>query len=78
MGRTACTEPQCLYEGELYLTFFLIPFPWPDKRWVRDEVVWHRGRDNAVPGYIYNVLQHSFIHYESHMKLHRTENENSC
>jgi len=21
MGRTACTEPQCLYKGELYLTF---------------------------------------------------------
>jgi hypothetical protein len=24
MGRTACTEPQCLYKGDLYLTF--IPF----------------------------------------------------
>jgi hypothetical protein len=23
MGRTACTEPQCLYKGELYLTFTL-------------------------------------------------------
>jgi len=22
MGRTACTEPQCLYKGALYLTFF--------------------------------------------------------
>ena len=21
MGRTACTEPQCLYKGTLYLTF---------------------------------------------------------
>jgi hypothetical protein len=21
MGRTACTEPQCLYNGALYLTF---------------------------------------------------------
>jgi len=21
MGRTACTEPQCLYKGALYLTF---------------------------------------------------------
>ena len=24
MGRTACTEPQCLYKGDLYLTFTLI------------------------------------------------------
>jgi hypothetical protein len=22
MGRTACTEPQCLYKGALYLSFF--------------------------------------------------------
>jgi len=22
MGRTACTEPQCLYKGDLYLTFY--------------------------------------------------------
>jgi len=21
MGRTACTEPQCLYKGDLYLLF---------------------------------------------------------
>ena len=25
MGRTACTEPQCLYKGDLYL-FFIFPF----------------------------------------------------
>jgi hypothetical protein len=24
MGRTACTEPQCLYKGALYLTFLPI------------------------------------------------------
>ena len=24
MGRTACTEPQCLYKGELYV--FVYPF----------------------------------------------------
>ena len=24
MGRTACTEPQCLYKGALYLTFYHI------------------------------------------------------
>ena len=23
MGRTACTEPQCLYKGALYLTSYL-------------------------------------------------------
>jgi len=23
MGRTACTEPQCLYKGALYLTFYV-------------------------------------------------------
>jgi len=23
MGRTACTEPQCLYKGALYLFFFV-------------------------------------------------------
>jgi len=23
MGRTICTEPQCLYKGELYFTFTL-------------------------------------------------------
>ena len=23
MGRTACTEPQCLYRGDLYFTFLL-------------------------------------------------------
>jgi len=22
VGRTACTEPQCLYKGALYFTFF--------------------------------------------------------
>ena len=26
MGRTACTEPQCLYKCALYLTFFLSLF----------------------------------------------------
>jgi len=25
MGRTACTEPQCLYKGALYLFRFFIP-----------------------------------------------------
>jgi len=55
-----------------------IPILWPEKRWVRDEAVRHRGRDNVVPGYIYNVLQYNFVHYESHMKLRRTETENSC
>ena len=25
MGRTACTEPQCLYKGALYLYFYQIP-----------------------------------------------------
>jgi len=24
MGRAACTEPQCLYKGDLYLTFYSI------------------------------------------------------
>jgi len=24
MGRTACTEPQCLYKGALYLFYILI------------------------------------------------------
>jgi hypothetical protein len=24
MGRTACTQPQCLYKGALYLTFYSI------------------------------------------------------
>jgi len=24
MGRTACTEPQCLYKGDLYLTFIIL------------------------------------------------------
>ena len=24
MGRTACTEPQCLYKGDLYLTFYCL------------------------------------------------------
>jgi len=24
MGRTACTEPQCLYKGALYLTFTVL------------------------------------------------------
>ena len=24
MGRTACTEPQCLYKGALYFTFTLL------------------------------------------------------
>jgi len=24
MGRTACTDPQCLYKGALYLCFFLL------------------------------------------------------
>jgi hypothetical protein len=26
MGRTACTEPQCLYKGALYLYLILPPF----------------------------------------------------
>ena len=26
MGRTACTEPQCLYKGDLYLPFYLGKF----------------------------------------------------
>jgi len=26
MGRTACTEPQCLYKGDLYLYFLPYPF----------------------------------------------------
>jgi hypothetical protein len=31
MGRTACTDPQCLYKGALYLTFICpnTPFPHP-------------------------------------------------
>jgi len=26
MGRTACTEPQCLYKGTLYLYFYLFSY----------------------------------------------------
>jgi len=26
MGRTACTEPQCLYKGALYLYFYFATF----------------------------------------------------
>ena len=26
MGRTACTDPQCLYKGALYLFTFTVPF----------------------------------------------------
>jgi len=26
MGRTACTEPQCLYKGALYLLYLLYDF----------------------------------------------------
>jgi len=26
MGRTACTEPQCLYKGDLYLYLYLYLF----------------------------------------------------
>ena len=26
MGRTACTEPQCLYKGALYLYLFIYVF----------------------------------------------------
>jgi hypothetical protein len=36
MGRTACTEPQCLYRGDLYLTYFTyyasVP-SWPVPGW---------------------------------------------
>ena len=51
MGRTACTEPQCLYKGALYLTFFIekknvkfplriahISFSPPSQR---DAVIWN-------------------------------------
>jgi len=26
MGRTACTQPQCLYKGAIYLTFLCITY----------------------------------------------------
>ena len=26
MGRTACTEPQCLYKGALYLLNYSLPY----------------------------------------------------
>ena len=35
MGRTACTEPQCQYKGELYLTLPLISLPPPRIEWAR-------------------------------------------
>jgi hypothetical protein len=43
MGRTACTEPQCLYKGDLYLydslTHFFIDhvlkFKYPTPRWLK-------------------------------------------
>jgi hypothetical protein len=25
MGRTACTEPQCLYKGDLYIYIYILP-----------------------------------------------------
>ena len=28
MGRTACTEPQCLYKGDLYLFSFTLHIGW--------------------------------------------------
>jgi len=30
MGRTACTEPQCLYKGALYLYLYLILYYWSE------------------------------------------------
>jgi hypothetical protein len=40
MGRTACTEPQCLYKGDLYLFPFFIP-TLPGCRWLLLHVITH-------------------------------------
>ena len=34
IGRTACTEPQCLYKGALYIGVDLIPGRWEMMIWV--------------------------------------------
>jgi hypothetical protein len=38
MGRTACTEPQCLYKGDLYLYLYIHYLRKGDKRCIENEV----------------------------------------
>ena len=74
MGRMACTEPQCLYKGALYLTF--------TRYFVHEMSVKHTHRHSCLP----NILTHcitihpfqglhlstSFIIYSNHMHLFKT------
>jgi len=54
MGRTACTEPQCLYKGDLYLYFYQPDTPKINSivglpvqthissiEWISGSTVWH-------------------------------------
>jgi len=37
MGRTACTEPLCLYKSALYLYFYLF-IAFPQQQWLQERV----------------------------------------
>ena len=76
MGRTACTEPQCLYKGELYL------FPFPHQ-----VIYYHQHMHSSAVGwcettnaYFFPCLyDQMFIKCNSnHFKVHRKPSPNKC
>ena len=58
MGRTACTEPQCLYKGDLYL----LPLPPALKAWsISWHTFWWSVRHRYVVNYCYGTWNSHFM-----------------
>ena len=54
MGRTACTEPQCLYKGALYLSFLVEEYEAMGTDAFHPRLVHHKSNMNSLgmkPGF---------------------------
>jgi len=66
MGRMACTEPQCLYKGDLYLYLFFLPLQ--DQQLAKPIThIWY-ARLTVLKNYTHLLLEG--LHYEIEHDIH--------
>ena len=74
MGRTACTEPQCLYKGTLYLTFLWLLAHSP--KWVKSSLTANEFLRKAMSHVKSSLTANKFLRKAmSHVKSSLTANE---
>jgi len=88
MGRTACTEPQCLYKGVLYLYLYLdtgTVFDFSEKQWkcfmrMQTQIIPETKRRNVSLQMTYNQARWNTVHlvWTGPLPVEKTSVASSC